>query len=107
MAATLYTASDEHLWVYDPETQELEIACEHVDDGKIEGLDLQPNGFLLVGVDRKGQNNRETSILAYDPINCKIVHKRVYEGLKYDDIESIVWPASECNDMSWLSDMNS
>ena len=103
----LYTASDEHLWVYDPETQELEIACEHVDDGKIEGLDLQPNGFLLVGVDRKGQNNRETSILAYDPINCKIVHKRVYEGLKYDDIESIVWPASECNDMSWLSDQES
>lgn len=103
----LYTASDEHLWVYDPETQELEIACEHVDDGKIEGLDLQPNGFLLVGVDRKGQNHRETSILAYDPVNCKIVHKRVYEGMRYDDIESIVWPASQCNDMSWLSDQES
>ena len=103
----LYTASDEHLWVYDPETQELEIACEHVDDGKIEGLDLQPNGFLLVGVDRGGQNNQETSILAYDPVNCNIVHKRVYDGLRYNDIESIVWPASQCNDMSWLSDQES
>lgn len=100
----LYASGDHHLWVYDSQTQTLEIACDYVDDGRIEGLDLQPNGFLLVGVDRKGKNNRETRILAYDPIKCQIVHKRVYEGLKYDDIESIVWPAAECNDLSWLSD---
>jgi len=103
----LYAAGDERLWVYDPATQTLEIACDYVDDGRIEGLDAQPNGFLLVGVDRrtsKSGNKRETSILAYDPVECKIVHKRIYEGLKYDDIESIVWLAGECNDLSWLSD---
>ncbi|MFK5968636.1 MAG: choice-of-anchor D domain-containing protein [Candidatus Marithrix sp.] len=100
----LYASGDEHLWVYDLDTQTFEIACDFVDDGRIEGLDTQPNGFLLVGVDRKGKNGRETRILAYDPVECKIVHKKVYKGLKYDDIESIVWPATECNDTSWLSD---
>ena len=100
----LYASGDEHLWVYDLDTQTFEIACDFVDDGRIEGLDTQPNGFLLVGVDKKGKNGRETRILAYDPVECKIVHKQVYKGLKYDDIESIVWPATECNDTSWLSD---
>ncbi|MCK5876568.1 MAG: hypothetical protein KAG43_02945, partial [Candidatus Marithrix sp.] len=100
----LYASGDEHLWVYDVANQTFEIACDFVDYGRIEGLDTQPNGFLLVGVDRKGRDGRETRILAFDPIECKIVHKNVYKGLKYDDIESIVWPASECNDTSWLSD---
>ncbi|MDM8565372.1 choice-of-anchor D domain-containing protein [Candidatus Halobeggiatoa sp. HSG11] len=100
----LYASGDDHLWVYDLATQSFEVACDFVDHGRIEGLDTQPNGFLLVGVDRKGKNGRETRILAYDPVECKIIHKRVYKGLQYDDIESIVWPATECNDTSWLSD---
>ena len=100
----IYASGDEHLWVYDLDTQTFEIACDFVDNGRIEGLDTQPNGFLLVGVDKKGKNGRETRILAYDPVECKIVHKQIYKGLKYDDIESIVWPATECNDTSWLSD---
>jgi hypothetical protein len=100
----LYASGDHRLWVYEVDSQSFEVACDYVDNGRIEGLDLQPNGFLLVGVDRKGQNNRETRILAFDPERCEIVHQRVYEGLQYDDIESIVWPAAECNDMSWLSD---
>ena len=102
----LYASGDSTLWVYDVETQTIDVACKNMVNGRIEGLDMQPNGFLLVGVDRKGKNNRETSILAYDPAEgkCEVVHKRVYKGLKYDDIESIVWPARECNDLSWLSD---
>ncbi len=100
----LYASGDEHLWVYDLDSQTFDIACDFVDDGRIEGLDTQPNGFLLVGVDRKGKNGRETRILAFDPEKCEVVHKRVYKGLKYDDIESIVWPATECNDTSWLAD---
>ena len=104
----LYASGDSTLWVYDVETQTIDVACENMVNGRIEGLDMQPNGFLLVGVDRKGKNNRETSILAYDPAEgkCEVVHKRVYKGLKYDDIESIVWPARECNDLSWLSDQS-
>ncbi len=93
------------LWVYDLETQTLEIACEHVTDGKIEGLDMQPNGYLLMGIDNGRQaTGQRTSIFAYDPESCEVVHERVYEGLQYYDIESIVWPASECNYLSWLSD---
>jgi hypothetical protein len=93
------------LWVYDMETQTLDIACEHVTDGKIEGLDMQPNGYLLMGIDNGRQaTGQGTSIFAYDPEGCEVVHERVYEGLQYYDIESIVWPASECNYLSWLSD---
>jgi NDP-sugar pyrophosphorylase family protein len=93
------------LWVYDLETQTLDIACEQVTDGKIEGLDMQPNGYLLMGIDNGRQATGQiTSIFAYDPERCEVVHERVYEGLQYYDIESIVWPASECNYLSWLSD---
>jgi len=99
----LYASGGSTLWVYDQDTQTLEVACQHVADGKVEGIDMQPNGYLLVGVDYKNAQNQETSILAYDPENCKVVHKQVYEGLRYNDIESIVWPSSECNYISWLS----
>jgi len=40
------------------------IHCKNVAKGKIEGLDMQPNGFLLVGVDYGKQ--KATSILAYN-----------------------------------------
>ena len=93
------------LWVYDLENQALEIACEQVTDGKIEGLDMQPNGFLLMGIDKgRTTTGKGTRIFAYDPERCEVVHEREYEGLQYYDIESIVWPASECNYLSWLSD---
>jgi hypothetical protein len=98
----LYASSDDTLWVYDLATQTIEIACTNIADGRIEALDTQPNDFLLMSID--SPNSKETKILAYDPVNCRVVHERHYEGLRYDDIESIVWPASECNDLSWLSD---
>jgi hypothetical protein len=100
----LYASSDDTLWVYYLATQNLEIACTNIADGRIEALDTQPNDFLLMSID--SPNSKETKILAYDPVNCRVVHERHYEGLHYDDIESIVWPASECNDLSWLSDTN-
>jgi subtilisin-like proprotein convertase family protein len=100
----LYVSGGGTLWVYDLENQTLEVACEQVTDGKIEGLDMQPNGFLLMGLDVGGAKGRGTSIFAYDPERCQVVHERVYEGLQFYDIESIVWPASECNYLSWLSD---
>jgi WD40 repeat protein len=87
------------LWVYDPETQELTTACAKVSDGKIEGLDMQPNGILLVGVDK----DFVTTILGYDPQRCLVVSQRDFQGVRYDDIESLIWPTKECNDQSWLN----
>ena len=96
----LYASDKSTLLVYDPETQELEVACKNVADGKIEGLDMQPNGFLLLGVDH-GEGG-ETSIVAYDPKACKEVNKRTFKGLPFYDIESVIWPAKECYNQSWL-----
>ena len=84
-------------------TQELELACINVVPAGelIEGLEMQPNGLLLLGIDHR--NTKETSIVAYDPKTCKAVKKRTFsEKLGYDDIESLVWPVDECFNQSWL-----
>lgn len=94
----IYTSSGGTLWVYDKETQEMQKACDHITKGRIEGLDMQPNGILLLGIDL----DQTTTITAYDPEACEVIKTRTYEGVKYNDIESIVWPAMECNDQSWL-----
>ena len=70
----LYASSGSSLWVY--ADNKLQLACENVVAGKIEGLDMQPNGFLLIGVDNAEQ--KATSILAYDPESCRVVHEKVY-----------------------------
>ena len=100
----LYAAGNNTLWIYDHlNTQELQLACVNVvPSGQlIEGLEMQPNGLLLLGVDHRGKN--ETSIVAYDPKTCRAVKKRTFsEKLGYNDIESIVWPIDECFNQSWL-----
>ena len=100
----LYAAGNNTLWIYDHlNTQELELACINVVPAGelIEGLEMQPNGLLLLGIDHR--NTKETSIVAYDPKTCKAVKKRTFsEKLGYDDIESLVWPVDECFNQSWL-----
>ena len=100
----LYAAGNNTLWIYDHlNTQELQLACVNVvPSGQlIEGLEMQPNGLLLLGVDHRSTN--ETSIVAYDPKTCRAVKKRTFsEKLGYNDIESIVWPIDECFNQSWL-----
>ncbi|EDN67952.1 hypothetical protein BGP_2778 [Beggiatoa sp. PS] len=36
----LYASGDSRLWVYDVETQSIDIACEEAVEGRIEGLDM-------------------------------------------------------------------
>ncbi|NJO17423.1 MAG: choice-of-anchor D domain-containing protein [Thioploca sp.] len=99
----LYVATGTTLWFYDPTTQELQVACENVtNEGKIEGLDMQPNGSLLIGVDY--DKPTQTTIFAYDPQKCERVEKatRTFWGTYYDDLESFVWPSGECGNQSWL-----
>ncbi len=98
----LYASSSREniIWVYDRASQTIEKACENVTEGRIEALDAQPNGILLLG-----SNSRQnyTSIMAFDPSTCEIVKSQDYRNARYDDIEAIVWPAAECNDQSWLN----
>jgi hypothetical protein len=99
----LYVATGTTLWFYDPETQEMQVACENVTtEGKIEGLDMEPNGHLLIGVDY--DKPTQTTIFAYDPQKCERVETatRTFWGTYYDDLESFVWPAGECGNQSWM-----
>lgn len=95
----LYATSGTTLWVYEIETQDLKVACERIDKAEVEGIDMQPNGLLLLGADRPGA----ITFLAYDPKTCTVVNQRTFSNLAFDDIESLVWPAKECSDQSWLS----
>ena len=99
----LYVATGTTLWFYDPETQEMKVACENVtNEGRIEGLDMQPNGSLLIGIDY--DKPTQTTIFAYDPQKCQRVEQatRTFWGTYYDDLESFVWPSGECGNQSWL-----
>jgi hypothetical protein len=99
----LYVATGTTLWFYDPETQELQVACKNVtNEGRIEGLDMEPNGHLLIGIDY--DKPTQTTIFAYDPEKCERVEKatRTFWGTYYDDLESFVWPGGECGNQSWM-----
>ncbi|MDY6993512.1 MAG: hypothetical protein SVR94_13050, partial [Pseudomonadota bacterium] len=96
----LYAASYRTLWAYDPETQALNPICNSIGKGRIESMDAQPNGLLLLGID---QNAGMAVINVYDPEACEIVNERVFEAVDYDDLESIVWPVEECYNNSWMS----
>ena len=98
----LYASTADKIWVYSPDQQELEVLCNNVTRGEIEGLDIQPNGLLLLGIDY----HKETAsmIMAYDPEQCRMVNMRIYRHTRYYDLESIVWPVAECNDQSWLNE---
>jgi len=85
--------------VYDIEKQTLDIACEHIDKSEVEGIDMQPNGLLILGTNRR----RTITFIAYDPESCTVVNQRTFTNIEYDDVESLVWPAEECNDQSWMS----
>ncbi len=78
-------------------------SCESLPQDKraeIEGLDIQPNGLLLLGIDY--QKAITSTIVAYDVQTCQVTNIRSFSNHVYNDLESIVWPSKECNDQSWL-----
>jgi hypothetical protein len=89
-----------NLWVYDPETQELTEKCTQVAGSlEVEGMEMQPNGVLLLAAHQR----TDVGIVAYDPETCSIEATRTFKNVKsYYDIESIEWPAKECDYRSWL-----
>lgn len=119
----LYMASGDRLWQYNPNTQVMQPICRGISDqignfyenrgdksqlklihgkrGEIEGLDVQPNGWLLIGIDY--QASTTSSIAAYDVESCQVMQIQLFDSI-YHDLESIVWPYGECNDQSWLNE---
>jgi hypothetical protein len=88
------------IWAYDVDKQTLELKCNPGVEGiEAEALEMQPNGLLLLA----SHNKDAMGILAYDPVACEVKASRSFKSLSYYDIESIEWPAKECDYRSWLS----
>jgi hypothetical protein len=88
------------IWEYDVDSQELVLKCKMAIAAEAEALEMQPNGSLLMAVN----NNADVGIIAYDPEKCETVATRTFKKLSaYYDLESIEWPAKECQYRSWLS----
>lgn len=88
------------IWEYDVATQALLLKCHPGVVGlEAEALEMQPNGLLLLA----SHNKDNMGIIALDPNSCKVEASRSFKSLSYYDIESIEWPAKECQYRSWLS----
>jgi hypothetical protein len=89
-----------NLWVYDPEAQTLTEQCQNVAGQlEFEGMEMQPNGVLLMAA----HQHTDVGIVAYNPETCTIEATRTFKNASsYYDIESIEWPADECDYRSWL-----
>jgi subtilisin-like proprotein convertase family protein len=120
----VFLVTGDTLWRYDPEIQEKGILCDNISSqvvdflqlrgedeqvktigrrlGKIEAVDTQPNGWLLMGIDY--QASTTSSIIAYDPRNCQVKQIKIFADSLFHDIEAIVWPSGLCNDQSWMSE---
>jgi len=88
------------IWEYDVATKEVALKC---DPGLVgleaEALEMQPNNLLLLA----SHNKDNMGIIAYNPETCQVEASRSFKSLSYYDIESIEWPAKECQYRSWLS----
>jgi subtilisin-like proprotein convertase family protein len=120
----MFMSSEDRLWRYNPNTQQMKVKCEDIsnqvvdflkarDDksqlkliggrkGEIEGLDIQPNGWLLIGIDY--QASTASSIVAYDAETCEVKQIQTFRNSVFHDLESVVWPVKACNDQSWLNE---
>jgi hypothetical protein len=87
------------LMAYDVNSKELTLKCDNIIKAEIEAMEMQPDGVLLFAT----HNRRDIGIVAYDPKKCEVVATRTFKDVKqFNDIESIEWPAKECNYRSWL-----
>jgi hypothetical protein len=94
----IYGSAGSDLWVFDIATGELTLKCPNMVPAEVEAIEMQPNGLLLLGTDGK----KEVAMVSYDPETCQVVATRTFMNLIYDDIESIEWPALECQYRSYL-----
>jgi hypothetical protein len=102
-AQTLYASVEDgtysDLMAYDVDTKKLRVQCDNVIKAEIEGMEIQPDNLLLFAT----HNRKDIGIVAYDPEKCEVVATRTFKDVKqFNDIESIEWPAKECNYRSWL-----
>jgi len=87
------------LWAYDYTTQDLELVCANVVQAEIEGMEMQPDDLLILAT----HNRKDIGMIAFDPERCEVVATRTFKDVpEYYDVESIEWPAVECEQRSWL-----
>jgi hypothetical protein len=87
------------LWAYDYESQKLEVVCSQAVPAEIEGMEMQPDDLLILAT----HDRKDIGMVAYDPEICDVVATRTFTNVpEYYDVESIEWPAVECQQRSWL-----
>jgi len=88
------------IWEYDVDAKTVALKCHPGLVGlEAEALEMQPNNLLLLA----SHNKDNMGIIAFNPETCKVEASRSFKSLSYYDIESIEWPAKECQYRSWLS----
>jgi hypothetical protein len=96
---TVATDTGTDLYAYDYNSKDLNLICKGALQAEIEGMEMQPDGLLLLSTHHK--NN--IGIVAYDPEACEVVASRTFKNVpEYYDLESLEWPAKECSYRSWL-----
>ncbi|EDN69063.1 hypothetical protein BGP_1050 [Beggiatoa sp. PS] len=79
------------LWVYDMDADSLEVACTNL-IGETEGLEIMPDGLLLIGTHK----DKTFNIHAFDPKACQIVVEAELPTYQFGDVEGIALPVGAC-----------
>ncbi len=90
-----------YLWEYNLETKKLSESCpgNPIVSAEVEALEMQPNDLLLLAA----HDRTDIGIIAVDPKDCSVKATRIFSQVTaYYDLESIEWPAKECDYRSWL-----
>jgi hypothetical protein len=81
----LYLTEGKTLYSYNPSNGKFTTITKSL-PGNVEGLDMRPDGLLVLGVDGK------KTLYAYNPVTKKLISSQNITGLPYNDIEGISWP---------------
>lgn len=85
---SLYAAGGDNLYKYSYATNTMQkIADNLIGPGDTEGLEMNPDGLLIVGL------HGSHTIYTYDPSTLKVVGAKDI-STPYDDVEGIAWPAA-------------
>ena len=86
-----YGAANTDLWVYDMDTNRLEVVCTNL-PGETEALEMMLDGSLLFGT----HQDETLSLHTFDPNTCNIISGVAILTYKFNDVEGITLPIDAC-----------
>lgn len=91
----LYGVEKKRLLAYNSQTNELNHLNCTLPGGKVEALEMLPDGQLLFGI----HNDKALSLHALDIESCSLVGINIstqIDGMVLDDVEGMAWPVEAC-----------